>query len=217
MKTDAQLQDDITAALNWEPSLDATHIEIAVKEGVVTVVGAVASFTEKWTAEHIVKSVGGVKAIANELAVRLPGASERTDSDIARAAINALEWSASVPHDRITVTVRDGKITLEGSVDWSYQKTAAEEVMRQLMGVKGITNRLVVEPKVVAMDISTKIAEAFKHYAILEARKIWVEAEGGKVILRGNVHSWLERMEAERVAASAPGVTEVENHIDVTP
>ena len=217
MKTDTQLQSDVTAALNWEPSLDATHIEVAVKEGVVTLLGAVASFTEKWAADHSVKGVGGVQAVVNELEVRLPGASERTDSDIARAAVTALEWTTSVPHDRIMLTVHDGAITLEGSVDWAYQKTAAEEVVRQLMGVKGVRNQLVVEPKVVTPEISTQIAAAFQRSATLEAQKIWVEAERGKVILRGNVHSWFERAEAERVAASAPGVREVENHISVTP
>ena len=122
-----------------------------------------------------------------------------------------------MPHDRITVTVREGWLTLEGSVDWPYQKTAAEETVRQLMGVKGITNMLTVQPTVAATEISAKIAEAFQRNAALEAQKIWVETEGGKVILRGNVHSWLERAEAERVASAAPGVTEVKNRITVTP
>ncbi|MBI3301292.1 MAG: BON domain-containing protein [Deltaproteobacteria bacterium] len=217
MKTDAQLQHDIVEELNWEPSINATHIDVAVKEGVVTLSGYVPSLTEKWTAEYVVKGVAGVKAVADDLEVRLPGASERTDSDIARAAVNALEWNTSVPHDRITVTVRDGWITLEGSVDWPYHKTAAEDAVRHLMGVKGVTNALTVQPKVTATEISTKIAEAFKRNAALEAQKIWVETEGSKVILRGNLHSWLERAEAERVASAAPGVTEVENHISVTP
>jgi osmotically-inducible protein OsmY len=217
MKTDAQLHQDIMEELNWEPSVNATHMEVAVKDGVVTLVGAVSSLTEKWTVEHVVKGIAGVQAVANDLAVQLPGASERTDSDIARAAVHGLEWSTSVPHDRLTVTIRDGWITLEGSVDWPYQKTAAEDVVRPLMGVKGVTNRIAVQPQVTAPDIATRIAVAFKRNAALEAQKVWVETEGGKVILRGNLHSWLERMEAERVALAAPGVTEVENHINVTP
>jgi osmotically-inducible protein OsmY len=217
MKTDAQLQHDIVEELNWEPSINATHIDVAVKEGVVTLTGYVSSLTEKWTTEHVVKGVARVKAVADDLEVRLPGASERTDSDIARAAVNALEWNTSVPHDRITVTVREGWLTLEGSVDWPYQKAAAEDTVRHLMGVKGITNMLTVQPKVTATEISAKIAEALKRNAALEAQKIWVETEGSKVILRGNLHSWLERAEAERVASAAPGVTAVENHINVTP
>jgi osmotically-inducible protein OsmY len=217
MKTDAQLQHDVVEELTWEPSIDATHIDVAVKDGVVTLSGYVSSLTEKWTAEHVVKGVAGVKAVADDLEVRLPGASERTDSDIARAAVTALEWSTSVPHDRITVTVRHGWVTLEGTVDWPYQKSAAEDTVRHLMGVRGVTNALIVQPTVLPADISAKIEDAFKRNAILEARKVWVETQGSKVILRGNLHSWLERAEAERVAAGAPGVTEVENHINVTP
>jgi osmotically-inducible protein OsmY len=217
MRTDAQLQQDVVEELNWEPSINSTHIDVAVKDGVVTLTGYVSSFTEKWTAEHVVKGVSGVKAVVDDLEVRLLGVSERTDSDIARAAIAALEWNTSVPHDRITVTVRNGRIALEGSVDWPYQKTAAEDAIRHLMGVKGVTNALTVQPKVTALEISAKIAEALKRNAALEAQKIWVETEGSKVILRGNLHSWLERAEAERVASAAPGVTEVENHLNVTP
>jgi osmotically-inducible protein OsmY len=217
MKTDAQLQHDVTEALNWEPSLNPAHIDVALRDGVVTLTGFVTSLTEKWTTEHVVKSVSGVKAVADDLEVRLPTENERTDSDIAHAAMIALEWNTSVPHDRITVTVRNGWVTLDGSVDWPYQKTTAEEAVRPLMGVKGVTNTLVVQPKVAATDISVKIAEAFRRNAALEAQKIWVETTGSRVILRGNLHSWMERAEAERIAASAPGVTEVENHISVTP
>jgi osmotically-inducible protein OsmY len=217
MKTDPQLHQDIMQALNWEPSLNPAHIDVAVRDGVVALAGFVTSLTEKWTTEHVVKSVSGVKAVADDLEVRLPTENERTDSDVARAAMIALEWNTSVAHDRITVTVRNGWVTLDGSVDWPYQKTAAEEAIRPLMGVKGVTNTLVVQPKVATTDISAKIAEAFERNAALEAQKIWVEATGSKVILRGNLHSWMERAEAERIAASAPGVTEVENHISVTP
>lgn len=217
MKTDAQLHLDILQTLNWEPSLNPTHIDVAVRDGVVTLTGFITSLTEKWTTEHVVKSVSGVQAVADDLEVRLPTENERTDSDIARAAITALEWNTSVPHERITVTVRNGWVILEGSVDWSYQKTAAQEAVRPLMGVKGVTNTLVVQPQVEATDISAKIAQAFQRTATLEAQKIWVEATGSKVILRGNLHSWMERAEAERIATSAPGVTEVENHISVTP
>jgi osmotically-inducible protein OsmY len=217
MKTDAQLQYDLTEALNWEPSLNPTHIDVAIRDGVVTLTGFVTSLTEQWTTEHVVKSVSGVKGVADDLEVRMPTENERTDSDLARAAVTALEWNTSVPHNRITVTVRNGWLTLDGTVNWPYQKATAEAAVRPLMGVKGVTNTLVVQPQVAATDISAKIAEAFKRNAALEAQKIWVETVGNRVMLRGNLHSWLERAEAERIATAAPGVIEVENHISVTP
>jgi osmotically-inducible protein OsmY len=138
------------------------------------------------------------------------------DLDIARAAVTALEWSIPVPHDRITVTVRHGWVTLEGSVNWPYQKSVAEDTVRHLMGVRGVTNAIKVQPTVLPADISAKIEEAFKRNAILEARKVWVETQDSKVLLRGNLHSRLERAEAKRVTAAAAGVTEVENHIKIT-
>jgi osmotically-inducible protein OsmY len=217
MKSDAQIQQDIMDQLTWDSSIDATHIAVAVRDGVVTLNGAVGTLTEKWEAEHIVKSIAGVRGVADELEVRLPAANERTDSDIARAAALALEWHSAIPHKRITVTVRDGWLTLEGAVSWPYQKTTAEEVVRPLMGVKGVTNQLVIEPLAEAHEVSNGIAAAFQRHAALTANKIHVDVRGTTVILRGDVHAWFERTEAERVARSAPGITAVDNRIMVTP
>jgi osmotically-inducible protein OsmY len=169
MKSDAQIQQDIMDQLTWEPSIDATHIVVAVRDGVVTLNGAVGTLTEKWEAEHVVKTIAGVRAVADELDVRLPAANARTDSDIARAAALALEWHSAIPHKRITVTVRDGWITLEGAVSWPYQKTTAEEVVRPLMGVTGVTNQLVIEPLAEAHEVSNGIAAAFQRHAALTA------------------------------------------------
>jgi len=217
MKTDTDIQQHIIDQLNWEPSIDASHIVVAVRDGVVTLNGAVGTLTEKWEAEHVAKTIAGVRAVADELDVRLPAANERTDSDIARAAALALEWHSAVPHKRITVTVREGWITLEGTVSWPYQKTTAEEVVRTLMGVTGVTNQLVIEPLAEVHEVSNGIAAAFQRHAALTANKIHVEVRGATVILRGDVHAWFERTEAERVARSAPGITAVDNRIIVTP
>lgn len=215
MKTDIQLQRDVLNELQWEPSVNAAEIGVSVKEGVVTLTGFVDSFAEKMTAERAAKRVYGVKALANEIEVRLPGSSERTDVDMARAALSAIEWDISVPHEQIKVTVRDGWVTLEGYVDWEYQKEATERALRNLTGIRGIINLISVKPAVTAEDIKAKIDEAFKRSAEFEARRISVETQGSKVILSGYVRSWAERNEAEHSAWSAPGVTDVENRIMV--
>jgi osmotically-inducible protein OsmY/prolyl-tRNA editing enzyme YbaK/EbsC (Cys-tRNA(Pro) deacylase) len=217
MKTDSALQQDVIEELAWEPSIDAAAIGVAVTDGVVTLAGDVPSFAEKWTAEYVAKRVAGVRAVADEIAVRLPGTSARTDSDIARAALNALEWDVWVPEERVTVTVSDGWIKLEGTVDTQHQKLAAERAVRALTGVKGVTNLITVTPTVQPADVTTKIAGAFQRSAVLDARQIQVETHGGRVVLRGNVRTWAERATAERAAWAAPGVAEVENQITVQP
>jgi osmotically-inducible protein OsmY/prolyl-tRNA editing enzyme YbaK/EbsC (Cys-tRNA(Pro) deacylase) len=217
MKTDTDLRQDVIDELVWEPSIDAAAIGVAVKDGVVTLTGHVPSFAEKCAAEHIAKRVAAVRAVANEIAVQLPGVSERSEADIARAALNALEWDIWVPHRRIAVTVSNGWVTLEGEVDTPYQKLAAERVIRTLTGVRGITNLIKITPTVQPADITTKITGAFQRSAMLEARQIQVETHAGKVVLRGSVHTWDESATAERAAWAAPGVSEVDNQIIVRP
>lgn len=215
--TDKELKQHVENALEWEPSLDASDIGVSADEGVVTLRGNVASFTEKMAAERVALHVFGVRAIANDLIVRLPTGYARTDTEIAQASIAALKWNTSVPHERVTITVADGWITLSGAVDWNYQKDAAARAVHDLTGVKGVTNNIAVQPQVRTTDVRDKIEAAFKRSAEVDARHISVSAQDGRVVLRGNVHSWMEREEAERAAWAAPGVQQVEDHLVVVP
>lgn len=215
MKTDKAIRLNIIDELVWDSNIDAAHIGVEVENGIVTLRGHTPSFAEKWSVEHIARRIAGVRAVVNELEVRLPNTSERNDLDIARAALHILEWDILVPHHRITLTVSNGWLKLDGEVDTLQQKQAAERVLRTLTGVRGVTNLIKVTPKVIPTDVTTNIRSAFQRSALLEARKIQVETNGGRVILHGTVHSWAERETAERAAGVAPGVTEVENYITV--
>lgn len=217
MKTDLQLQHDVMEELEWEPSVDASKIGVTAKDGVVTLTGAGVSYFDKMSAEKATKRVYGVKAVANDIEVKLPGSSQRSDTDIASAALNSLRWDASIPEDRIQLTVCNGWITLEGQVDWGYQKETAERIVRNLTGVLGVINKIKVKAKVKPGDIKTKIEAAFKRHAELDARRVGVDARDGKVILHGNVHSWAEKEQAEQAAWAAPGVNDVESKLTVTP
>jgi osmotically-inducible protein OsmY len=213
--TDLELKKSVEAELNWEPSVNAAEIGVAVKDGVVTLTGRVDSYWEKMAAERSAARVAGVRAIANELEIHLPFSSERTDEDIARAALNRLEWSISVPKDRIKVKVSKGWLTLEGTVEWHFQKTAAEEAVRNLVGVKGVLNHIEVKPQVSKIEVKSAIEAALKRSAQVDANRITVETDRDKVILRGTVRSWFERQEAERAAWRSPGVRTVDNRIVV--
>jgi len=215
MKTDSELQRDVQDELAWEPSVDAAEIGVSVENGVVILNGTVKSLTQKWTAERIAQRVEGVRAVTDELVVKLAGDSQHTDADIAQAAVNVLNWNTSVPSNRVKVLVENGWITLQGSVEYQFQKMAAEHVVRNLKGVKGVSNLIAVNPRVSAGDVKNKIEKALERAAQVDARKISVEAKDGKVILRGNVRTWAEREEAERAAWAAPGVSVVQNDIRI--
>jgi osmotically-inducible protein OsmY len=213
--TDKEIQQAVLRELEREPQVSSTEIGVSVKDGVVTLSGFVDSYAKKYAAERAAKRVYGVKAVANDVEVKLALGSERPDPDIARAAAQALESHITVPAEQIKVTVYNGFVTLEGAVDWQYQKEAAESAVRYLTGVRGVTNLIRVKSRVPAEDVAAEIEASLKRSAELEARRITVETEGSKVILRGAVRSWAEREEAERAAWRVPGVTDVENHIRI--
>lgn len=215
-QADEQIQNNVLSELKWDARVRPNEIGVVVKDGVVTLTGWVDSYTKKWAAEEAAHRVRGVKAVANEIEVRLPSASERTDADIAAAVARALEWDAFIPLDRLDVTVAQGWVTLKGEVEWQYQKQDAERVVRRLTGVKGVTNLITVKPRITPSELKEKIEQALVRSAETDAERITVEVEGSKVILKGTVRSWAEREEAARVAWLAPGVTSVENRITLS-
>jgi osmotically-inducible protein OsmY len=217
MKTDSELQQDVMNELQWEPAVKAAEIGVAVRDGVVTLSGYVDNLYKKWAAERAAARVFGVKAVAEELKVRLPDSLERSDEDIARAASDALEWNVAVPYEGVKAQVEDGVVTLTGKVDWWYQKDAAEDAVRKLVGVVMVSNYITIKPAVKPEDVKDKIVSAFQRNALLDARRVTVEARGGKVILRGSVRNWAEREQVEQAAWAAPGVSEVESHIMFSP
>jgi osmotically-inducible protein OsmY len=217
MKTDSEIERDVKAELGWNPDLKSTDIAISVKDGVVTLAGFVPRYIDKYEAEKAAKRVAGVLAVANDIEIRLPAVDERPDPEIAREVVTALKNQLPFSHERIKAVVRNGWVTLEGDVEWQYQRLTAERAVRPLKGVKGIINDIKTRPRVEPSDIKQKIQQAFRRSAEVDANQITVETSGGEVILKGKVRSWVERDEAERVAWRAPGVTKVDDRIVVSP
>jgi len=209
MKTDAQLQKDVIAQLDWEPAIQATQIGVEVRDGIVTLAGEVATYSEKWYAERAAQRVSGVKALAIEMKVKLDGSSRRTDSDIAQSARNVLDWTTSVESSAVQVLVEGGWITLSGEVDWQYQKQAATDAVRSLMSVTGVSDQIGIKHKPMASIVKADIDAAIRRSAAQDSSEILVEVLGTDVTLTGRVHSWSERDLATDSAWSSPGVRNV--------
>jgi osmotically-inducible protein OsmY len=217
MKTDSDLQRDVLAELSWEPSVEAQHIGVSAKNGIVTLTGDVPTYAEKFATEKATRRVSGVQAIAEELKVNLLEAYQRNDSDIAQSAINTLDWNVSVPKGKVKVMVENGWLTLSGDVDWNFQREAAHDAVRHLMGVKAVTDQIKLNvPNVSAAEVRTKIDSAMKRNMVKDVSGITIEATNGKVKLHGKVHSWEEHDAAGSAAWSTLGVSSVENDLVVT-
>lgn len=217
MRSDNDIKRDVEEELRWDPKVDATDIGVAVKKGVVSLTGFVRSYSDKFEAEAATKRVSGVVAVANDIEVRLPNIDERPDPDIARDAVATIRAQLPLASDRIRVVVNKGFVTLEGDVEWNYQRENAERAVRRIKGVRSVINSLRVKPGADPGEIKQKIAEAFKRSAVLDANRITVETSGSEVILKGTVRSWAERQEAERAAWAAPGITVVDNRLVISP
>jgi osmotically-inducible protein OsmY len=215
MKTDSQIQKDVIDELKWEPSVNHEHIGVAVTDGIVTLSGSVPSFVEKHNAEVASQRVVGVQAIVEKIEVKLPGSLIRDDGDIAQAIVNQFQWSSLIPRDQIKAKVSNGWVTLTGEVTWEYQRKAAEKMVRELTGVKLVSNNISLKPKLEATDLKIKIEQALKRSAERESRQIDVEVRGSRVTLSGNVRSFAEMRAVEGAAWGAPGVTEVQDNLRV--
>lgn len=217
MRSDSDIKRDVEDELRWDPDIDATDVAVAVKNGVVMLTGFVRSYSEKFEAEAAAKRVAGVVGVANDIEVRLPSTTERADPEIAREAVAAIRSQLPYSSEHIRVVVKNGWVTLEGGVEWNYQRETAENAVRRIKGVKGVSNLIRLQPRAAAEEIKRKIEEALRRSAEIDANRITVETNGSEVILRGTVRSWAEREEAERAAWAAPGVTNVDNRIVIEP
>jgi osmotically-inducible protein OsmY len=217
MKTDLEIQHDVMNELKWQPFLKSANIGVAVKNGIVTLSGNVDNYSQKTEAEKAAKKVTGVKAIAEDIQISVSPALEKTDADIAESVMNALKWHAAVPEERIKVKVENGVVTLEGEVEWEYQRNSAKNAVKNLLGVRNLTNLITIRPRIAAFDVRTKISQALHRTATVDAEKVTIEVDGNKVILNGRVRSFAEKEDVEDAAWCAPGVSRVESHIEVEP
>lgn len=215
MKTDSELKKDVTAELKWDSSINETEVGVAVKDGIVTLTGYLGTYSEKLAAEKAAKRVMGVKAVVQEIEIKISGSDKRTDVDIAKAALDSLKWDSSIPKDAILVKVDNGWITLEGSVQWNYQKLAAKSDVEKLRGVRGVTNLIVIKSAVEPSKVKENIRKTFERNASLDADEINVSVDGHKVTLNGYVQSWDEEKQAKEAAWSAPGVWQVVNNLKI--
>ena len=215
MKTDSRIREDVINQLAWEPDIDDRQIGVAVENGVVTLSGVVDKYTSKMAAEKAAKKVNGVKAVAEDIEVKYGDAFKKTDKEIAKAAVDALEWNISVPDNKIMVKVEDGYVYLTGEVKWDFQRNAAKKAVENLLGVRYVSNNITLKQKVEAKDIKNKIKTAFKRAADVDAKNVRVEVDGHTVTLKGTVRSWAEKQEARKTAYAAPGVYNVKNEIKV--
>ncbi len=213
MRSDIQIQQDVMDQLKWEPGLNAGEIDVIVKNGIVTLSGTVDTYSQKIAAEDAVKKIAGVKAIAEEIQVRISPSYRKPDAEIAEAVLFALKWNTSIPYDNIKVMVQDGVVSLEGEVEWDFQRIAAKNAIKYLAGVRWINNYIVIKPRLKPNEIKQKITAAFIRSASIDSEKISIQTEGGKVILKGMVRTLGERDDAENAAWSAPGVTSVVNDL----
>lgn len=213
---DLTLREHVLSELEFEPSVNAAHIGVAVEKDVVTLSGHVGSYAEKLAAERVVQQVKGVRAIAQEIEVRLPSDKKTNDDEIAQRALSVINWDTTIPDDKLKIKVQDGWITLSGEVEWYFQRQAAESAVRKLSGVAGVINLILVKPRVEARDVKHRIEDALRRNAELEAQQIRVDVSGGRVKLQGKIKAWHERSVAERAAWAAPGVTSVEDHLVIS-
>lgn len=215
MKTDLKIQGDIIEELRWEPSLNASQVEVTVKNGAVTLSGTVDTFSEKLTAEKTAKRVAGVKAVTDDIQVGISPNFKKSDAEIAEAVLNALKWHTTVQDEKIKIKVEDGDVKLEGQVDWAYQRNVVREAIENIQGVRSVTNLITIKPQITPLDIQHKISSAFQRTASIDAGRITVKVLGSIITLRGKVRSLAEKEDAEKAAWAAPGVNGVENYLEV--
>lgn len=217
MQSDLKIQQDVINHLKWQPSINASNIGVAVKDGVVTLSGQVDNYYEKLAAENAAKKVVGVRAIAEDIQVGVSPLFHKTDAEIAESVLNALKWHSAVPEDKIKVKVDDGFVTIEGEVEWEYQRESAKNAVSNLQGVRNLVNNIVIKPNLSPADIKSKITDALHRTATVDAGKVTVDINGTKVSLYGSVRSFAEKEDVEDAAWCAPGVTKVESHLAVEP